>query len=308
MVAPASGPPGPAAGSRRRWSRLVVAAVVVALGLAAVGYEIWPGHGGLAGGRSYVPRASDCYPVGWANAVDADVTTIWSVDDRTATVPCTDTHAFEVVTVATPSGTASASPPAPISSTAKTTYQRCADDADAYLGGDWRGAYAWLGVAMPDPNAWRRGAHWRACVLVPTATWEGQLTQSRTSLAGGLRGSQPAAIKCIDDRSRPADCGGPHTREAVGVYRARSGPLLDAAEGAAVFQNACESKVALYLGLKSLTQYHNQAVGYSWYPQAPNPEQWNLGNRSALCTAFAQPTGATMTGSVAGLENAPPSG
>ena len=208
-----------------------------------------------------MPQARDCYAVDWANAVDAEVTTIWSVDDRIAAVPCTDTHAFEVVTVATPGGTASASPPSPTSSTVRTTYQRCADDADAYLGGDWRGAYAWLGVAMPDPNAWQRGAHWSACVLVPTATWEGQLTQSRTSLDGGLRGSQPAAIRCIDDRSRPADCGGPHTREAVGVYRARSGPLPDAAEGTAVFRSACESKVALYLGLKSLTQYHNQAVG-----------------------------------------------
>ncbi len=307
-VRPSSAPPGPAVGSHWRRSWLIVAALVVAVGLAAVGYEIWPGHGGLTGGRSYVPQAGVCYPVGWASAVDADVTTIWSVDDRTAAVPCTDTHAFEVVTVTTPTGTAAASPPAPTSSTVATTYQRCANDADAYLGGDWRGAYAWLGVAMPDTDAWHRGAHWRACVLVPTATWEGQLTQSRVSLAGGLRGSQPAAIMCIDDRSRPADCGGPHTREAVGVYRARSGPLPDAAEGTTIFQTACEGKVVQYLGLKSLAQYHNQAVGYSWYPQAPNQEQWNLGNRSALCTAFAQPTGATMTGSVRNLENAPPPG
>ena len=308
MAAPSSGAPGPAPAPRRRRSRLIVAAVVVVLGLAAAGYEVWPGHGGATDGRSYVPHARDCYPVAWANAVDADVTTIWSVDDRTATVPCTATHAFEVVTVATPSGAVSASPPAPTSSTVETTYQRCADQADAYLGGDWRGAYAWLGVAMPDPSAWRRGAHWSACVLVPTATWEGQLAESRTSLAAGLRGSQPAAIRCIDDRSRPVDCGGPHTREAVGVYRARSAPFPGSADGAAIFQSACALKVAQYLGLKSLTQYHNQAVGYSWYPQAPNQEQWNLGNRSALCTAFAQPTGATMTGSVRGIENAAPSG
>jgi hypothetical protein len=307
LAAPASGPSGSAAEPRGWRSRLIVGAVVVVLGLAAVGYEVWPGHGGTTGGRSYVPRAGECYPVSWANAVDADVTTIWSVDDRTATVPCTDTHAFEIVTVATPSGPAPASPPAPSSSTVKTTYQRCADEADAYLGADWRGAYAWLGVAMPDLDAWRRGAHWSACVLVPTATWEGQLTQSRTSLAGGMQGSQPAAIRCIDDRSRPVDCGRPHTREAVGVYRARSGPF-QGAEGAAVFQNACEARVAQYLGLKSLAQYHNPAVGYSWYPQAPNQEQWNLGNRSALCTGFAQPTGATMTGSVRNLGNAPPSG
>jgi eukaryotic-like serine/threonine-protein kinase len=304
---PMSAPPVPVASSRRRRSWLVAAAVVLVVGVFAVGYEVWPGHG-ASNGRSYVPRARDCYPADWANAVDADATTIWAVDDRTASVPCTGTHAFEIVSVATPVGTAATTPPGPTSSTVVSIYQGCADDADTYFGGDWRGAYAWLGVALPDADAWGRGAHWHACVLVPTATWEGQLTQSRTSLFGGRRGSQPAAIACIDAESRPADCDGPHTREAVGVYRAAAGPFQGAPAGAAVFGAACELKVAQYLGLKSRAQYHNQSVGYSWYPQAPDAEQWNLGNRGALCTAFAQPTGATMIGSVGGLGNKPPDG
>jgi serine/threonine-protein kinase len=305
---PASGPPAPLARSHRWRSRLIAAAVVVVVGLSAAGYEIWPGLGAATSGRSYVPRAGDCYPVSWANAVDGEASTIWAVDDRTATVACTDTHAFEVVTVTTPAGAARTSPPAATSLTVAASYQECADHADAYLGGDWRGAYAWLGVAMSDTDAWHRGAHWRACVLVPTSTWEGQLTQSRRRLAGGLRGQRPAAIRCIDAESRPTDCDGPHTREAVGVYRAPSGPFPDPTVGTADFRSACEKTVVLYLGLKSLTQYHNQSVGYSWYPQAPNHEQWNLGNRSALCTAFAQPTGATMTGSVHNVGNAAPSG
>jgi hypothetical protein len=273
-----------------------------------VGYEVWPGHGATSGGRSYVPQARTCYPTGWASAVDSDATTIWAVDDRTAPVSCARTHAFEIVSVATPAGPATASPPGPTSAAVVSTYQQCADVVDRYLGGDWRRAYAWLAVALPDANAWGRGAHWHSCVLVPTATWEGRLTQSRSSLFGGLRGSQPAAIACIDAQSRPADCDGPHTREAVGVDRAAAGPFPGAQAGARVFGAACASEVAQFLGLKSVAQYHNQAVGYSWYPQAPNQEQWTLGNRSSLCTAFAQPTGATMTGSVAKLGNTPPDG
>jgi hypothetical protein len=294
--------------SRRRRSWLVAAAIVVVVALSAVGYEVWPGHGARSGGRTYVPQARSCYPAGWASAVDNDDTTIWAVDDRTAAVPCTSTHAFEIVSMATPAGTATASPPGPTSAAVVSTYQHCANDVDTYLGGDWRRAYAWLAVGLPDANAWDRGAHWQACVLVPTATWEGQLTQSRSSLSGGLRGSHPAAIACIDAQSRPADCDGPHVREAVGVYRAATGPVPAGPAGTEMFRAACALNVAQYLGLKSVAQYHNQAVGYSWYPQAPDAEQWNLGNRSALCTAFAQPTGATMTGSVRGLGNKPPDG
>jgi hypothetical protein len=259
-------------------------------------------------GQSVVPVAGECFAPAWANAIDADLNTVYAVDDRVTPVACTQRHAYEVVSVRQPSAAdrAAAAPPSLTSDAMPGLYHDCVNDAVAYLGGDWRGAYAWLGIALPSADAWQRGAHWTACLLRPTATWQGIPTQSATSLRNGLRGDRPAAVRCIDIRSNPIDCDQPHAYEAVGVYRAPAGSFPGASAGGRQFKAGCEAKVASYLGLSSVSSYHNPSVGWSWWPSEPDAEQWNIGNRYALCAAYAVRSGHAMSGSVRDLGNKAP--
>ncbi|HEU0238068.1 MAG TPA: protein kinase [Micromonosporaceae bacterium] len=303
-----SGSPAVRRGRRRRLWYAIAAAIVIAGTVVAV--IVLPNSGvtPAAGGTPVVPVARDCFAASWASPIDADLTTVWSVNDRVGPVGCGSRHAFEVVTVSHPTGSASTAtaPPSATSGAVQAIYQICVDDADDYLGGDWRSAYAWLGVALPSPDAWRGGAKWSACVLLPTSTWQGVPKSSTTSLRNGLRGNRPAAITCIDAQSAPANCDRPHTYEMVGVYRAKAGPFPDAETGGNLFRDACEAKIAAFLGFGSVANYHNTSVGWSWWPKAPDEEQWNLGNRSVLCAAYAQLPGHLMSGTVQNLGNAAP--
>jgi hypothetical protein len=302
------GPPAYGEGLRRGRAGLIAAAVVAVVAVAALGVAFWPGHLLRSSStNAIVPAAGECFGTGWANAVGANQNSVWSVDDHVSTVTCTRPHAFEVVAVRGGTASAAANPPAVTSAALAAMYATCTTAADDFLGGDWRSAYAWLGVALPQPAAWHRGAHWSACVLLPTATWEGALAQSSVSLRDGLRGTRSAAIGCIDAQSRPTSCAAPHTYEAVGVFRATASPFPGAVAGRDEFSAGCESKLAQYLGLTSVSKYHNTNVGWSWWPAAPSQQDWNLGNRSALCAAYAQGASHLMSGSVKGLGNKAPS-
>jgi hypothetical protein len=301
------GPPAYGEVLRRGRGGLIAAAVVAVVAIAALGVAFWPGHLLRSSTKAVVPVAGECFGTGWASAAEANQNSVWSVDDHVSAVPCTGRHSFEVIAVSGGTAGAAANPPGVTSPALAATYETCTTAADTFLGGDWRGAYAWLGVALPQPAAWHRGAHWSACVLLPTATWEGTLAQSSASLRDGLRGARSAAIGCVDAQSRPASCAEPHTYEAVGVFRAKASPFPGAVAGHDEFSAGCESKLAQYLGLTSVSNYHNNDVGWSWWPAAPSQQDWNLGNRSALCAAYAHRTGHVMTGSVKGLGNKSPS-
>lgn len=253
-----------------------------------------------------VPAVGDCFVSGWAGAVDADGTTVWSAAGRAVPVSCSCPHSFEVVGVDNVDHPASATlPPAPTSAAVRLIYRACDTEIDAYLGGDWRSAYIWLGVALPDVTAWRAGAHWRACVAMSTSTWEGTLTTSDASFRDGLRGNRPAALACFSaPAGTAAACTTPHTDEVVGVYRAAASTWPGAKAVDNLAHNACGTLVAQYLGLASVSQWHNRKLGWSWWP--PDQEQWELGNRSAVCTAHAYTANGTMTGSVRGIGNADP--
>jgi hypothetical protein len=250
----------------------------------------------------------DCFVSGWAIASDADVSTVWTVSDRAVPVTCAGFHSFEVVGVQDvdhPAG--SALPPAATSIVVRSIYRACVAEADAYLGGDWRGAYAWLGVALPNATAWQRGAHWRACVLRSTGTWQGTVTSSTSSLRDGLRGARPAALRCFSaPAGTPTECAAPHTDEVVGVYRAAPGLWPGAKAVGTLASAVCATQLAHYLGLSGAGQLHGQRLGWSWWP--PDQEQWELGNRSVVCTAHAYTPSGTMTGSVKGIGNAGPAG
>src|SRR5262249_44041383 len=150
----------------------------------------------------------------------------WGASDRAVPVRCDGSHSFEVVDVqdiAHPAG--SRLPPGPASPEVHTMYQGCVALANGYIGDDWRAAYAWLGAVLPHATAWQRGAHWRACVLVSTSTWQGTFSSGTTSLHGGLTGARPAAMRCFnapDGAQTP--CTSPHTDEVVAVFRAAPGP------------------------------------------------------------------------------------
>ena len=307
------GHPVPAPARRRRTGLWVFVAVLLLLGGAAgvVAYlhpfkHRRPAAQPQTSAPAFVPSVGDCFVSGWASASDADASSVWAASDRSVPVSCAGAHTFEVVSVQDvdrPAGTPL--PPVATSPLVRTIYHACVTDADDYLGGDWRGAYAWLGVALPNATAWQKGAHWRACVLVSTATWQGTPTTSTSSLRDGLRGDRPAALRCFTGSAGTAtSCTGSHTDEVVGVFRAAAGPWPGAGAVHNLARAACATQLAHYLGLAGSAQLNNRLLGWSWWP--PDQEQWELGNRAVVCTAKAYTPGGTMRGSVRGIGNADP--
>lgn len=314
---PAQPPPPPPAPSttpagRRRPTRAfwITAAVVVALlaigsGVAIALGLIGPGKAapGTPPANVVSPVSGDCFAGGWAAAVDADRSTIWAASDRMAANGCTSSHAFEVVAVDTLAAAvaSAAGAPSPTSAVVRGAYGNCVGAADDYLGGDWRLAYTWVGVAYPDAQAWADGARWRACVLHPTSTWEGTPGLTTASLRDGLRNGRPAAITCFETTDgSPRDCAAPHSDEVVGAYSAPAGGWPGAPAVTGIDQVGCQARVAHFLGFASPAGWHANQLGWSWWP--PTEEQWDLGNRSTICSAHTF-IAAGMTGSVAGIRN-----
>jgi hypothetical protein len=314
------GPPVTFARKRQRRRRVVAIVGITAatLMVIATGAALGLGVLGLGTSGAAPPRVSltptlvapavgDCFFGGWASAIDGDNSTVWAASDRVAASGCGASHAFEIVSIGQlpASATSAPSAPAATSATVRSVYAACSAAANNYLGGNWRLAYAWLGVAVPDPLAWSDGARWRACVLHPTSTWQGTPTLATTSLHDGLRGTRPAAITCFNtDNGSPKGCAGRHTDEVVGAFVAPAGDWPGADRVHDIDQAGCETQVAHYLGLASARAWHSTKLGWSWWP--PTQEQWEIGNRMAICSAHAFTSDNLMTGSVKGIGNNDP--
>jgi hypothetical protein len=250
-----------------------------------------------------VPAVGDCYAAGWAAAIDTDAASVWAASGDVRPVDCAGTHAFEVVATGTFDV---AEAPVATSEAVRETYGKCARAADDYLGGAWRGAYAWLGVAVPDGDAWGRGARWAACVLRPTANWQGAGISATGRLKDGLRGAKPAAITCFQSATGvPTDCAQPHSDEVVGLSTRPPGRWPGTAALYNAYGDSCQAIAAHFLGFLAVKAWTSDALGWQWW--SPSQEQWELGNRTAVCTVNTLRKSG-MVGTVRNLRNGTPKG
>ncbi|HKD98043.1 MAG TPA: septum formation family protein, partial [Micromonosporaceae bacterium] len=329
---PGTPPPGTPPPDRRTGRTRLVVAVVLALVLVAAGVVIWqvtssgkPAAGPTPGPTVTTPSippspppsstgpSQPVVPAGFQNGLcygdntlDLSGQTLWHGSGDEPTVPCTETHWLQVFSSGElPSSAANASsPPTASSSITREVYDSCTSPASVFLGGDWRLAFTWMVVVMPDEGAWDLGARWWACGLAATKDDAGSETSGSTDLADGLRGSKPAAMRCFNGKNdsttkyetaEPTGCAGHHFAEVVGVYRApaQAWPGTDA-KVFEVGHKGCDSIFAKYVGVSSYGSAYMRSGTYY-----VNKESWTLGNRAFLCEAIAP--GKSVSGSTKGI-------
>lgn len=297
-------------GHRGGWLGGAVVAVA-ALALAACGKPAGV-DGNLTNGwpafdkaRTPVPVAAACY--------DKEYSATWYGPFES--VPCDQNHRSETAFAGTFTGDDAkrTSPPNTDSPTRKTAYLDCTAKANDYLGGDWHAAYVWLGLVLPSSAAWTGDARWYRCDLFKTDDVEHGTVASTGSVKDGLRGTRPLAITCINtveskgqvQSESPAGCAQPHSGELAGITTAADVPWPGETAAQKQADTACEAVVARYLGFAS-GRDQNPLVGWLFF--WPRQTQWEAGDRTFSCFAYAFTKSKKMTGSVKGLGTRAPRG
>lgn len=288
-------PTQPPAADRRPVRRRIRLAVALGSALAATalsGCGNPPGIDGeladdwrpVSAPTSFAPAAGSCHEAGFA--ATATLALYNPVD-------CSAGHRTETVHVGTFADAAAAgtAPPAKGSAELRAAFAECDTKATEYVGGPWRTARLWLGVALPSAEAWAGGARWFRCDMTEVTTIEdsGETADRTASLKGVLAAPSPLALTCyavrLDkegaiDTMPPADCAKPHNAEFAGVWNAPDGgyPKRDADWDR--FHDACRKVIAGYAGVPADDQVRFRA-GVVSLPAAE--EQWQSGNRGVRC-------------------------
>jgi len=300
----------------RSRSRRLLAVLVATLALAGCGGGLPAGvDGNLTNDwsamplpRVVVPVAGACYPEPY--------TTVWTGDFYT--VDCAQTHNTETAYVGTFGGVDGqrATPPTLGSPALRTAYDGCQQGASAYLGGDWHSELVSLRLTRPSDHAWTGGARWYRCELIHWASLFSSAIVDRGSLKGDLTGARSAAYGCLATTADPkghiitgksADCAAPHQAEYAGLYTAPDTPYpSDPAAEDKLESDGCRRVVANYLGFQDPGQWTGTSVG--WWPFSFSEDQWNLGDRTIPCFAYAYTKSGAIVGSVKGIRNQTPKG
>ncbi|HKT02585.1 MAG TPA: septum formation family protein [Rugosimonospora sp.] len=296
-----------------RRSGWLVAATCALAAFAAAGCSRPAGvDGDLTNGWPAFPQAKTPVPAVGACYGEQYAATWYGPFD---TVSCDQDHASETAYVGTFTGADGQreAPPNADSPSRKTAYLDCVNRADDYLGGDWHTAYVWLGLVLPSPAAWSGGARWYRCDLLKTSDVEHSTTNSTGSVKDGLRSAKPIAITCINtvevngqvQTESPADCAQSHSGELAGVTSAADIPYPGETAAQKQADTACETVVAHYLGFTG-TRDQNASVGWLFF--WPRQTQWDGGDRTFSCFAYAFTKSKKMTGSVKGIGAKAPQG
>jgi hypothetical protein len=250
------------------------------------------------------PKVGACY--------DSNYVPTWYGDFNT--VPCDEGHQAETAYVGTFTGNDAerSSPPSTNSPSRRAAYSECVKAVKDYLGGDWHTAYVWLGLVLPSTAAWHGGARWYRCDLVPTDDVEYSTARASASVKDGLRGDKPLAITCINtietksggvQAEVPVSCAKPHSAEFVGTATAPNTPWPGEKGAQKQAEKACEAAVAKYMGFSD-SSVANQWVGWLFF--WPTRSEWETGDRSFTCFAYAFTKSKKMIGSVKGLRGQAP--
>ncbi|GAB1641633.1 septum formation family protein [Krasilnikovia sp. MM14-A1259] len=266
----------------RRW--LAAAAATTVVLLAAAGCTTTHGtDGDLTGGWAMIGAPTPFRP---ATKVCHESL---QADSSLATyrpVPCTDLHVAETFHVA--DAPDAPVPPTPGSAQSREAYAQCAQRAEAFLGGPWRGARIAVQVLWPSRAGWRGGAHWFRCDLTETGLDGLAATGRSGSLAGALRGPSPLRLGCFDARVNgdsvtamtPVACTQPHRTEFVGLWTAPEISYAALSADRTRTARGCRSAIARYTGVPDDDEVQYRA---GWISYRPSRTEWQLGERRVRC-------------------------
>ena len=250
---------------------------------------------------SFTPPSGTCYAADFAD------TAYLSAFDP---VDCSENHRVETVHVGKFEGKAASrsSPPRPGSAEFRQAYAECDAKTEEYVGGAWRTARLWMGVALPSEQAWAGGARWFRCDVTEVTNVEdnGDTATRSASLRDALKeASSPLRLGCYTvklgrdnaiDTMTPTDCRKPHNAEFAGVWTADadvSYPRRDADWDR--FHTSCRRVIARYVGLPDDGNLVYR-TGVISLPGASS--DWEAGNRGVRCYLWL--SGRTVSSSLKG--------
>lgn len=272
----------------RRWMTSLALVGAAVLLLAACGtpeavdgdlLDDWPGFGQP---QAFTPPAGICLAQNFTETVYLSAFN---------PVGCDVAHRVETVHVGA-FVTMTATRPRSGSDQLRVAFAECDVRARDYVGGDWRGARLWLGVAMPSPVAWSGGARWFRCDLIELTNVEhdGKAVTRTASLRGALSRDSPLKLGCYSariDRDRTidelvaTDCGRAHNAEFVGAWLAPpSVAYPDRDVDWLRFYGECRRLVGRYVGVPQDDQLRLRA-GVVAVPG--EPKRWREGDRGVRC-------------------------
>ncbi|PZM97477.1 MAG: hypothetical protein DIU79_02525 [Actinobacteria bacterium] len=233
---------------------------------------------------SFTPPPATCYAADFAD------TAYLSAYDP---VDCSEEHRVETVHVGTFEGRAAArdKPPRPGSAEFRSAYAECDAKTEEYVGGAWRTARLWMGVALPSEQAWAGGARWFRCDVTEVTNVEdsGDTATRSSSLRDALKGSSPLRLGCYSvklgrdntiDTMTATACDKPHNAEFAGVWTAPDIPYPRQTSDWDRFHQACRSVIARYVGLPDDGNLIYR-TGVISLPGASS--DWEAGNRGVRC-------------------------
>lgn len=200
---------------------------------------------------TFVPEAAACH--------QDQYQAVASVADY-APVDCAEPHLGQTVHVGTFTDDAAdlEAPPEEGSSEQRSAYRECAEQAEEFLGADFRHGRLWLGVAVPTEAGWQGGARWFRCDLMEIQSVYGAPVERQGSLAGALEDDSDLTLGCFtasvngDDEVEdmtPAACDETHDAEFVGVWDAPNGsyPAAGDSDAETAVYEGCREQVADYV-------------------------------------------------------------
>jgi hypothetical protein len=204
---------------------------------------------------------------------------------------CTDSHVSETYHVGTLTDAADDRPPGVGDDLFRDAYEECADEAEEFLGGDFRQGRVVVMPMMPNAAQWRGNARWFRCEALEITSAQTDVMPRKGSLADGLRGRRPLALTCVNesptddgegvDNLTFVDCRIPHDMEFTGVYTAPDGPYPGTDKALDRASDACFRVGARYLGLSSSRL--NAIGGIAWLAWGATEAMWAVGDRSYWC-------------------------
>jgi hypothetical protein len=245
--------------------------------------DLLNGWGGFIDPVPFVPTAQVCHPETFT--ASAPLTEYRPVD-------CGESHLVETVFVGRFADEAAEleAPPAPDSGEQRSAYRECEEQAEEYLGADFRRGRLWLGVATPSEQGWQGGARWFRCDLMEVESVYGDPVPREGSLSGTLTGDSGLRLGCYTvavadgavEEMNPIGCDESHEAEFVGVWRAEDGEYPDPSDGDAEDQvyEGCRERVAGYVDVPVDGDliYRTGAIA-DWMSQA----DWAAGDRAFRC-------------------------
>jgi hypothetical protein len=245
--------------------------------------DLISGWGGFPEPVPFVPSAPVCHPETFTDS--APLTGYRPVD-------CEQPHLLETVHVGRFEDEAAEldAPPDPDSGEQRGAYQECEQEAEEYLGADFRLGRLWLGVATPSEPGWQGGARWFRCDLMEIESVYGDPLPRQGSLSGSLADESQLRLGCytvaVEDGAvaemTSVGCDESHEAEFVGVWRAPDGEYPDPSNQDAedrVYEG-CRERVADYVELpvNGDLVYRTGTIA-DWMSQA----DWAAGDRAFRC-------------------------